>query len=161
MCWVVGVRAGETQTENLELTPRPHLGAITGKVVDRDGKPIAGAEISNHGTSSSLVRTTLSGDKGEFRLEKLFNREELVIQARGFSPRQMNISESASEPEKPVTITLQPGHSIRGTVIDERGEPLAGVSVTFDGQAGGGWQLHRTVKTDELGVLTVRCNHQP
>ncbi|WP_231742253.1 M56 family metallopeptidase [Stieleria varia] len=151
--WQVSLTAkpGETQTLDLTVPRRPDGGSIKGTVVDKDGHPIANASISNHGRSSNLIRETGSDEQGRFHLQNLYSPDELVVQANGYAPVQMSIAGKVTEPPSEIKIVLQPGHSIAGKVVDERGKSIPDVFIVSNGRTGGGLRISRTTKSDVDG----------
>ena len=145
------VPAGKTQKLDLQLKPRLDAGSIHGIVVDKDGNPIEGAHIENHGSSSNHVRAADTNEEGEFKLTKLFRADELVVQAKGYAPRQVSIAGKITDPPSEIKITLQPGHFVKGRTVNENGDPIPGVSITSDGRSGSGWRIWRNVKSDADG----------
>jgi hypothetical protein len=131
----VAVRAAEARnTLDLTIAPRPHGGSITGIVVDEEGKPIADAELVNTGRSSDEVRESQSAKDGRFRLENLYEGStgiEVIVRAKKFAPRRLNVEPGPADDPAEVKITLERGHRIVGRVTDERQKPLEGVSVYF------------------------------
>jgi beta-lactamase regulating signal transducer with metallopeptidase domain/protocatechuate 3,4-dioxygenase beta subunit len=121
---------------NLDLTvaARPRGGSIAGVVRDSEGRPIAGAELMNTGMSSDEVRTATTGPEGRFLMDNLYKRstgEEVIVRARGFAPKRVDVTSGPPDRPAEVAIALDPGHRIRGRVVDESGRPLEGVWVYF------------------------------
>lgn len=118
--------------------------AAAGKVVDEDGRPVAGADlrasiqttprvmsIPNAFRSGGLGR---SGESGRFRLGNLLPGfgYELKVTRRGFAPLKMELP--AREPGQPgaeMTIVLRSGRMAFGMVVDGGRQPVAGASVTL------------------------------
>ena len=121
---------------NVTLETRPHGGSIAGVVVDRTGRPIAGAELVNIGPNSNDVRKTETGADGRFILENLHEQrhfgKEVLVRAKGAAPKRQKVV--TGPPGKPaeVTIILDPGHRVSGRVTDDKDHPLEDVSVYFD-----------------------------
>ncbi len=124
-------RPRQNQTAN---EPRPNGGSIAGVVLDHQGQPIAGADLINMGMSSAMVRQTKTGPDGRFRLDDLLEQtvgKEVLVRAKGSAPRRLKVEPGPPNRPAEVTITLEPGHRIKGRVDDEKGRPLAGVRVDF------------------------------
>ncbi len=125
---------GTKQTLDLTIQPRPNGGSIAGIVLDHRGRPIVGAEVVNTGRSSDLVRETKTGPDGRFRLDDLYEDnvgKEILVRARGSAAKRVNVEPVPPDRPAEVTISLEPGHRIKGRVADEKGRPLAGVHVYF------------------------------
>ena len=146
---------GPNQTRDFTMQPRPHGGSIAGVVLDHQGRPVAGAEVSNTGRSSGMVRETKTGPDGRFRLDDLFENnvgKEVLVRAKGSAPQRLNVKPGPHEQPAEVAITLEVGHRIKGRVADELNKPLAGVIVYFSnfnhGITDGG-----TTTTDDQGLF--------
>jgi uncharacterized GH25 family protein len=120
----------ELQAKNKVVVMRKGI-VLAGKVMDQDQKPIAGAKVSigERFLSNRVLVTT--NEKGEYRIP---NRQEgtvvLTIVAAGFAPDQRTLAVSQDMP--PADFQLGPGNLIRLRVVDQQGEPLAGVRVIPD-----------------------------
>lgn len=106
---------------------------VTGKVIDADGKPIKGANVLLYlfqpGKRIALELSTDAG--GGYAAEvdpALLQQQNTVIgmifaYAPGYTLAQARLKKSGN------VITLNPGTSISGAVVDEAGKPLAGAPV--------------------------------
>lgn len=113
--------------------------AVAGVVLDQQGRAIAGASVglgTSRGSSGFLKTTTDA--MGAFRFNNAASGQVfltvqqlfLTVQADGYAPDMKRI-----EPDKdtaPVEFRLEPGHIIRGQVVDTQTNALAGVSVVAD-----------------------------
>ncbi|MDG3005230.1 carboxypeptidase regulatory-like domain-containing protein [Paludisphaera mucosa] len=120
---------------DLVLESRPYGGAIAGVVVDREGRPIAGAELLNTtGIPEESVRTT-SGPDGRFRLDGLYTNRSgaktLGVRAKGYAPIELTVEVGPADQPAERTVRLEPGHRVEGRVIDDAGRPLSGVLVSY------------------------------
>jgi hypothetical protein len=103
-------------------------------VHDQAGRPIAGAELVNMGNSTDDIRKARTGPDGRFTMDNLFKTdvgEEVVVRASGFAPRRLAVRPGLPGQPAEVAITLEPGHRLRGRVVDELGHPIEGVWVYF------------------------------
>ena len=105
---------------------------VTGVVLDQQGRAIAGASVGL-GTSRSnagFLKTTTDA-RGAFRFNNATSGEAfLTVQVDGYASEMKRI-----EPDKdsaPVEFRLEPGHIIRGQVVDTQTNALAGVFVAAD-----------------------------
>ncbi|HEY4234858.1 MAG TPA: carboxypeptidase regulatory-like domain-containing protein, partial [Lacipirellulaceae bacterium] len=124
---------------DLVLKQRPNGGAVGGKVVGPDGKPIAGATIANHGKSSTEVRTATADANGEFLLADVYEGSighELIAKAQGFAPQRLPFQPGTPDKPAEIAISLAAGHRIQGKLVDEGGNPIAAAQVYF---ANGNW----------------------
>ncbi len=105
---------------------------LEGMVLDEQGRPIAGARVMR-GTpiNPSLYEETTTDAEGRFRYAHVPPGDILVIvQAPGRAPdlKTLRTSDEAQSRE----FRLKLGHTIRGRVLDVKGQPVAGVKVVFD-----------------------------
>ena len=148
----VRVAAGEA-TDVGEVTLLPG-GILTGRVVDPDGRPIAGAKVSVIGGGNHFVMSrgrrpatsVVTGPNGEFKFEGLKGGKMRVKASfEGFVTTQSD-SFDPNELDGDLVLTLERGSSIMGTVVDGRDRPVPKISVYLTGES----VNDRTV-TDEQG----------
>lgn len=147
---------GSVTQLDLAVKKRPHGGSVQGVVTDRQGKPIAGAEVVNHGNSSDQVRKTKTSPEGKFSVDNVYDNgnglHELIVRASDFSPRRFEFKPGPAARPAEVAISLDPGHRIKGRVINEAGKPIAGVQVYFaHGNQGDGIGFGGSATTDAQG----------
>jgi hypothetical protein len=126
--------AGETQELNASLTRRPSGGSVVGTVVNAKGEPIIGAKVINRGRSSADTRETFTDANGDYRLDDLFGSVQgrmLVVKSPGYVPGVAEFLPGTNEKPGKADVTLEPGHRVRGQVVDEQGVPLQGVYVGY------------------------------
>ncbi len=154
-----------------QASAKPGFRPMRIRVTDRDGKPVAGAEI----TTSAVIRRTLArvgvskyqaNPEGVATIE--VPEEEasyLVIFARADGYVTAGARWEVRGAPDPVPaefdFTLEPGTTIGGTVRDEQGRPIAGALVTLSGQENvpGGRRFNRAddgVRTDADGKWVSR-----
>jgi protocatechuate 3,4-dioxygenase beta subunit len=137
------------------LNKRPHGGSVRGTVTDRQGKPVAGAEIINQGPSSNEARRARTDANGKFLLENVYADSfghELVVKARGFAPQRVEFKPGPAAQPTEVAVTLEPGHRIKGRVVNEAGKPIPGVIVYFaHGNHHPGMEFGGSGTTDKQG----------
>jgi len=100
------------------------------KVVDAAGKPIPDAVVETaHGFNVSRTRLTILGKTdadGRFRRQHVAAREASVrVWADGYQPsKEVDVGTAVGQvAEKTITLT-EVGHTVRGVVVDEKGEPI-------------------------------------
>ncbi|WP_337177115.1 M56 family metallopeptidase [Paludisphaera sp.] len=130
----VAIRVEEAERAlDLTIEPRPFGGSVAGVVLDHEGRPVAGALVTNPGTSSNETRETRTGPDGTFRLDDLYRgimrATQVVVRADGFQARRLDVEPGPADRPGRATIALEPGHRIRGRVVDAEGRPLEGVRV--------------------------------
>ncbi len=110
---------------------------VKGRVLDSEGKPLAGASVSVGGDFSSRSNTkTDSG--GDFVVENCQPGAQLVtVRAEGFAP---DLKEIHPEDKPALQFRLGPGHTLRGKVVDQQGKPVAGATIAAET-----WRAHRSL----------------
>ncbi|MHC4638796.1 MAG: redoxin domain-containing protein [Planctomycetota bacterium] len=117
--------------------------AVAGSVLDSSLNPIQGAVVSlgfsTWGSDSPEAKTV---DDGSFIFSHCREGEIiLTVQADGYSPDQKRII--ADENTEPVEFLLEPGHTIRGRIVDVNNNPIPVVSVltsSWRGQRSLNWK---------------------
>jgi RNA polymerase sigma factor (sigma-70 family) len=128
--------------------PDPKVfGDLTGKVVDISGQPVAGAlvaliwveEHDGSGMSGLDEHSAVTDAQGDFRLQSIPKASspgkpvtiQLAVTKEGFAgvdTKRVRFQPGAGNPSQVAeTVTLAPGVSVSGTVVDPNGKPLAGV----------------------------------
>jgi RNA polymerase sigma factor (sigma-70 family) len=148
------------------------FGDLSGKVVDVSGQPVAGAlvaliRVEEHigsGMSAEDGHNVMTDARGAFRLRSIPRAGstgkpltiQLAVTKEGyagidtkrivFQPGVGNATQVAE------IVTLTPGVSVSGTVVDPNGKPLAGVWIEPGGSYANRSQFTRT---DDAGRFTV------
>jgi len=144
-----GTRASKSM-DNLVVLKRGLQ--VTGRVLDAEGKPIAGALVrfgfDRFGTSEPEDRTD---EDGRFVLENCKPGQTLVtVQAEGLAPQFQDLI--VVEQNKPLEFKLDAGHTLRVAVVDVNGAPIEGATFVTDT-----WRGYRTVefrgKSDAQGKV--------
>ena len=129
IAWAVPGRADEKPAAAPAET-----GAVTGLVVDLQGRPVAGAEV--WGLSyQEKVGPTRSGDDGRFRLPALKPDKPVTVWADAPGLARERRDDVRIFPGKDRDIgrlTLLPGTRMRGRVVDAQGKPVAGANVKLE-----------------------------
>lgn len=118
------------KTEPVILRLKPGASVEVTVVSARDRKPIAGAEVE----ARSLATKTATTDADGKALVKGLSSGDLVIKvsARGYAPAWRYTWVSAGGTARKETIELVAGAAVSGTVVDDRGKPVAGARVTVE-----------------------------
>lgn len=148
---------------------------ITGRVVDKSGKPVSGATIKvgelivfsddtakksdsddddNDIDEMSPIKTATSDGDGRFSIIGLTNKATSVAADHATAGRSpsVGIPEGAGDPPQ-ITLALRGFGSISGKVT-QKGKPLSGVSVTHSSKSAGA-QLSGA-QTDDQGNFTLK-----
>jgi RNA polymerase sigma factor (sigma-70 family) len=129
--------------------------AITGRVVDDQGRAIAGAEVALGSDRQIMQRgfPSVSADsEGRFRFGHVpAGAQTVTARAPGRSPEFTDVVVS---PElKPLEFRLGPGHLLKGRVVNQEGKPVDGATVQAMN-----WRGHMSLdwrtKTDAEGRFT-------
>jgi protocatechuate 3,4-dioxygenase beta subunit len=136
-----GVRVPSEEPVRIVLQP---ASAVEGRVVDGDGKPVAGARvvvIPTDRRGGFQVKDGTSDDSGAFRVEDVPpGAAEARTIALGFQPSYLsNLEVRAGQDLKGVEIVLAAGAVVEGRVLSPSGRPVAGADVrVFEAEEGGG-----------------------
>jgi len=129
IAWTVRGRADEKPAGAPAQT-----GAITGLVVDRQGRPVAGAEVwgVSRQDKFGLTRT---GTDARFRLPGLKPDKPVTVWADAPSLARERRDDVRIFPGKDHDLgrlTLLPGTRMCGRVVDAQGKPVAGADIKLD-----------------------------
>jgi beta-lactamase regulating signal transducer with metallopeptidase domain/protocatechuate 3,4-dioxygenase beta subunit len=146
---------GRSAQVDFAVKKRPHGGSVRGVVTDKQGKPIAGAEIVNAGTSSDQVRKAKTDAEGRFLVDDVYADSighQIAVRAKGFAPQRVEFKPGTAAKPAEVSVQLEPGHRIKGRVVDEKGKPIAGVLIYYaHGNHFPGRELGGSGETDAEG----------
>ena len=126
------------------LKRRPRGGSVRGVVTDGQGKPIAGAAVSNRHKSHVGVREATTDEQGRFQLDNVYEGRyghELIVKADRFAPERVTFQPGPAEKPSEIAVQLEPGHRIRGKVVDTHGNPIPEARVYF-ARGNIGWDIH-------------------
>jgi hypothetical protein len=129
IAWAVHGRADERPAGAPAET-----GAITGMVVDLQGRPVAGAAVWGVCRQEKFGSTQSRAD-GRFRLPGLKSDKPVTVWADVPSLARERRDDIRIIPGKDRDIgrlTLLPGTRMRGRVVDAQGKPIAGAGVKLD-----------------------------
>lgn len=134
-----GVRAGdaEIRARRLPALALQRTAALAGRVVDLAGTPLGDVLIEAiRGTGKNgepiVAERQRSGADGRFELRRLASGTlyELRATRPGFLPTIAKASAPSMARElPPLHLVLEPARELIGTVVDERGTPLAGARI--------------------------------
>lgn len=157
---VTGVEAPTPRPLRIRLSlPR----SLAGRVIDPQGEPIANASVSQLETASapdgsnvmrSLGEKARTDEEGRFVLSRVKPGSiQLHVSAFGYRGRDTQGIRIPEEGEAaPVEITLEPGTSLQGRVLDSRDLPVPHASVHARGSGREGQAFFKgSASTDEEG----------
>lgn len=129
----VSVSSNQRQREiRVTMARRPPGGSVAGIVRDQSGNPVVNAQVANYGNGSSQERVTVTDNTGRFLLHDLidgFTGVEVYVSAKGFSPQRLPVKPGTADAPAEMAVILEPGHTIRGRVMNEAGAPVGGAYV--------------------------------
>jgi beta-lactamase regulating signal transducer with metallopeptidase domain len=138
--------------------------SVSARILDDSGQPVAGASVvrlrHRIGTLLPDGDAALSDKAGRFTLENVTDETQVVlIEAAGLST---HVAELPGGAETPGIVPLAKGMGLHGKVIDEKKQPVAGVSVRvlFNGMLFQGRRVESTLArwkglTDEDGAFRI------
>ena len=142
----IQILAGGTESVILEVTGA----SVSGTVTDQDGNAVEGAEIIVK--NEKRVLHTCADEDGVFYVEGIpTGSYQIRAEAEGYIPSQeqkLDLKIGDQFDDIDLKINLSSG-SIKGTVIDENGQALAGVRITSE--MSDTWAL-----TDEYGIFELK-----
>ena len=158
---------GQTQQPAVknEKPEAPATGSISGRVLNENGQPLAGAVVQTRAIGATGVgQSTMANREGEFTFTGL-DRGEYVLAA--IMPAYTPAPRETSAPVQPtyhigdsVTLTLIKGGVVTGSVTDANGDPVIAVNVraqmsrdTNGRRVATGWS--REGNTDDRGIYRI------
>ncbi len=115
--------------------PAQDFGKIAGVLLDDAGRPMAGRDLSAGGPSFESRRSAKTGPDGKFVLADLSRGRHTVTLRRGGSDPALQFRKVLGEFEtgtRNVVLHAQPGETLAGRIVDERGGPVVGAYVMAD-----------------------------
>jgi protocatechuate 3,4-dioxygenase beta subunit len=153
---------------------------VSGRVVDPEGKPLAGARVvlslsitvgGGFGRSMRSGGDTLSDEEGRFTFERIGpGRASVMAWLAGWQSGGTNeLDVPRGRDLAGVEVVLQPGAAVAGQVFDSDGRPVVGARVELVDSQRGPERMSFATETDgdghyrlegvPLGVRTVGANH--
>jgi len=130
--------------------------ALAGTVLDRQGQPVAGAEVTLLATTPgdpdlnpAPVRSTTGAD-GTFRLDGAAGGQGtnvLRVEKNGYAPFVETLTRAGALPQP---VVLAPGVGVSGAVMPVPGKSAAGAVVRFEGRVESRW-----VEAGPDGTFTI------
>jgi len=98
--------------------------AVSGRVTDEQGRPVAGAKVAYDFDRRSDYPSTTTDADGRFSLPAQPQKTTLFVQAPGKAPVMREVT-----PPADVQIKLAAAHSFSGRAVDTAGHPIPGVTI--------------------------------
>ncbi len=166
MSEITPAKRGQSVTLQLK---RDGFARVEGRVTDQSGFPIQGARVQwtdwslrvslmdNFDDIPDLVPETADTDAdGRYVIPRLWTSLKPFIScsADGYNREVLSEVKLLPNQTKQLSFTLiQPGHMVKGTVVDSSGRPVEGADVRFSGdnQPSG----HNNTKTNDHGAFQI------
>ena len=158
---LVQAKPGAVESVRIEL--RPDGGAVAGRVVDRDGQPIAGAVVRvGEGRREGILVSEQGGPPAAAQANTDANGDFLAIGvaagpqtvraiAAGMAP-WLGSCEVAAGTTTTLAVVMLPGVTCRGSVRTPDGNPVAAAMVQFGGSRD---FTHRSARSAADGTFTL------
>jgi protocatechuate 3,4-dioxygenase beta subunit/5-hydroxyisourate hydrolase-like protein (transthyretin family) len=117
----------ESATVDLMLDPGK---TIPGRVVGPDGEPVEGASL--YGLTDHF-RYWQGASGSTFEVLSMAPDEPRLVQARHESKKLAGSVVATADGESPLTLRLAPWGTLTGRIVDDAGQPRAGLELTSDG----------------------------
>jgi beta-lactamase regulating signal transducer with metallopeptidase domain len=165
------VPAGKPLEVNFRLRPKPgtpaaeqvpgaeKLRAVTGVVRGPDGKPAAGVVVRWGADPFAGATQTKTDAEGHFRLRAPDKPNRLAVLPHDLLPEFPEVEAGG---DRKVEVTLKPGGTARGRVVDDTGRPVPGarvIAVTSSPVPGVGnplWLTEAAAHTDADGKFVLK-----
>lgn len=166
MSEITPAKRGQSVTIQLK---RDGFARVEGRVTDQSGFPIQGACVrwtdwslrvslmDNFDDIPDLVPETADTDAdGRYVIPRLWTtlKPFITCNADGYNREELREVKLLPNQTKQLSFTLiQPGHIVKGTVVDSSGRPVEGANVRYSGDNQPG--VHNNTKTDDHGAFQV------
>jgi Carboxypeptidase regulatory-like domain len=134
-------------------------GVIAGTVTDVAGNPVGDATVAAAGDGEASATSLTDGDVGAFELSGLPvpGAFTITVTGDGFASRTVPFELTEDAPTaRGLTLVVSPiTGTITGTVTDEAGNPLPGVSVTATGTDGSPGGVATTATSGSVGYYEL------
>ena len=141
---------------------------IAGRVVDHAGAPVASAAVriavASRGFGGEPARQAFTDDKGRFDIDGLPRKAAELVASSDSASSDITALDLAAKPAQlDLRIALDIGGTIGGTVVDAKGQPIAGAQVMAAPETGGrrdnmsNWRLRGLSQdvTDSAGRFEI------
>lgn len=98
--------------------------ALSGRVMDQRGMPVAGAKLYTDWSPSEILAHT--GADGSFTIDGATDRMDLLTARKeGYAPASLDLQRPEADARERIELVLLEGKTVSGRVIDEQGAPVA------------------------------------
>ena len=166
MSEITPAKRGQSVTIQLK---RDGFARVEGRVTDQSGFPIQGARVQwldwslrvslmdNFDDIPDLVPETADTDAdGRYMIPRLRTtlKPFIICSADGYNREELREVKLLPNQTKQLSFTLtQPGHMVKGTIVDSSGRPVEGANVRYSGDKQPG--VHNNTKTDSHGAFQI------
>ncbi|HEY4239004.1 MAG TPA: sigma-70 family RNA polymerase sigma factor [Kofleriaceae bacterium] len=155
--------SGDANTPDRVAVSLARGAALSGRVVDEHGAPIAKARVTAMSTADAWPVVdpqrdgVVAGADGTFAIESLSAGTWRLTAAGGdFAPTtSVPITVDGEHEHTGVELVLAPGGAVHGTVRDAAGAPVAGADVSVVVRGFVPWRTRRQAVTDDAGAFTI------
>jgi hypothetical protein len=120
--------------------------SLSGAVMDKAGRPLAGADVRLTSQAEEKPHRARTGPAGRFRVTGLTPDTGYFLRVArpGFAPETLTLTTPLAGPLPETRLTLRPGRTAAGLLLDAAGRPAPGVTVELvRDPAGLEWQTAR------------------
>lgn len=157
-----GADAAQAQAPRWQTTqPSTQPAVLSGRVLDKAGKPVAGATVSlSSGPQPTVETKTDAQGNYVFRTIKNSGEYRIGVQAAGFVPiepyymDQNPAVQLTSQSQARRDMVIERGVTIEVTVADAKGQPVAKANIDVN-LSGERREVVRRVQTDDMGFAEV------
>jgi protocatechuate 3,4-dioxygenase beta subunit len=154
------VQVGERRAPTLALEPAQ---AVSGTVVDEQGRPVSGVEIKAGLQPGSRPRspagwssggTARTSAAGTFRIPTLFAgvAHELRLTRRGYAPATASVPPlEPGRPSSALRLVMRKGRTGSGRVVSQADQPVAGAQVVLEPEVSGDMMVRMSRGRDDAG----------
>ena len=127
----VAARGADNARDEKKPAPEaPKLTTVSGRVLDPDGKPLAGAELQLLGNGAQPKDVGASGADGRFKVEVPAKGKDLYLLARADGVGFDFLHLEGADLSREVELLTVKDQTIRGRIVDTQGKPVAGATLT-------------------------------
>ena len=143
----------------IRMLPGRGSGSLAGTVSDVSGKPVAAARISLYDSRSRAMSETQTDRQGRYRFAPLAGGDYYAVRctADGFLDTRDNQGAVAiyANWETKLDFSLDPGMQIKGSVVNQKGQPVLQALLLFATEDGQRSRSPQVASTDDEGRFQI------